>query len=359
MNPQLRSHIPIAAPARREAADGSEARLRPVLGFEPRWFHLRCGIDFSEPWHRDPLHRRRTLLAMRAELQCAFPATRQWSGPEARDINTIAGCFGVGFMPAVFGQPLRYYPDRWPHPEPGSELSDAAVEALHPDRLIHSGFVHDLLRQIDTLSAAHGPVHGDLNWQGVLNTAFHLRGQRIFEDMAERPELAAKLFDKITETTIRLAQLVQARQRESGFDIDWMCVSNCTLSMISPAMYRRLLQPHDARVARSFSRFGVHTCNWDATRYFQVLGELPAMGYIDMGSDSQFAQARSLFPDSRRAVLIHPNLLPQPETLEPLLHRIAAGLAPCDLILADIPWDTPKAHVNRFLALCASAAGTA
>ena len=358
MNKQLRSFIPIAAPARREAADGTEPRLRPVLGFEPRWFHVRCGIDFSEPWHRDPLYRRQTLLAMRAALQHAFPATQQWSGPEARDVNTIAGCFGVGFMPAVFGQPLRYYPDRWPHPEPGSELDDAAVEALNPDQLMESPFVRGILHQIETLSSAHGPVYGDLNWQGVLNTAFHLRAQRIFEDMAERPDFAALLFDKITATTIRLAQLVQQRQRKSGFDIDYMCVSNCTLSMISPAMYRRLLQPCDARIARSFARFGVHTCNWDATRYFSVLRELPAMGYLDMGSDSRFLQARALFPDARRAVLIHPNLLPQPETLKTLIHRISAELAPCDLILADIPWDTPDHQVNSFLRQVAAAPGT-
>lgn len=351
MNKQLRSHIAIAAPARREAADGTEAHLRPVLGFEPRWFHLRCGIDFSERWHRDPLYRRETLRTMRAELQRAFPATQQWSGPEARDINTIAGAFGVGFMPAVFGQPLRYYPDRWPHPEPNSELDDATLEALDPNQLLQSNFVEDLLQQIETLSH-HGPVHGDLNWQGVLNTAFHLRGQRIFEDMAERPDFAEMIFAKITETTIRLAQLVQSRQRKTGFDIDWMCVSNCTLSMISPAMYRRLLQPYDARIAQSFQRFGVHTCNWDATRYFKVLRELPAMGYLDMGSDSQFQQARELFPDTRRAVLIHPNLLPQQDTLKELLHRIADELAPADVILADIPWDTPDDQVNHFLDFC-------
>lgn len=356
MNKQLRSTIAIAAPARREAADGTEAPLRPVLGFEPTWFHARCGIDFSEPWHRDPAYRRQTLLTMRAELQRAFPESQQWSGPEARDVNTIAGCFGVGFMPAVFGMPLRYYPDRWPHPEAGCELSDEAVEALQPARLLDSHYVRELLQQIDFIAAQWGPVHGDLNWQGVLNTAFHLRGQRIFEDMAERPDFATHLFDVITETTIGLAHRVQERQRQSGFDIDWMCVSNCTLSMISPAMYRRLQQPFDARIARSFARFGVHTCNWDATRYFNVLRELPTLGYLDMGTDSQLAKAKELFPDTRRAVLVHPNFLQQPQDLQPLLDRIWRELAPCDVILADIPWDTPDEAVNRFLQACAAAA---
>jgi hypothetical protein len=333
----LRSHIPIAAPARREAADGTEAPLRVVLGFEPRWFHVRCGVEFGERWHRDPEYRRDTLLSMRAELRRAFPGAHQWSGEEARDVNTIAGCFGVGVMPAVFGMPLHFYPDRWPHPEPGHELSDAAIEALDPARLLASRFVADLLAQVDAMAGRWGPVYGDLNWQGVLNTAFHLRGQQIFLDMVECPELAARLFEVITETTLRLAQTVQERQRRSGFAIDWMCVSNCTLSMISPAMYRRMLLPLDARIARAFERFGVHTCNWDATPYLSALRELPSMGYLDMGADTRLAAAKAMFPEARRAVLYTPGKLAETTGDVPLMQRIWRELAPCDVVVADIP----------------------
>ena len=353
MNKQLRSHIAIAAPARREAADGSESALRVVLGFEPRWFHVRCGVDFGERWHCDPEYRRATLLPMRAELRRAFPGAVQWSGEEARDVNTIAGCFGVGLMPAVFGVPLRFYPDRWPHPEPGCELDDAAIAALDAERLLDSPFVAGLLAQVDAIATHWGPVYGDLNWQGVLNTAFHLRGQQIFVDMAERPELAARLFEVIAETTIRLAQTVQTRQRRSGFPIDWMCVSNCTLSMISPAMYRRMLLPLDARIARAFERFGVHTCNWDATPYLSALRELPAMGYLDMGADTRLAEAKAMFPEARRAVLYTPGKLAETEGNVPLLQRIWRELAPCDVVVADIPWDLPDAAVNAFLELAA------
>ena len=348
---QLRSHIPIAAPARREAADGTEPPLRIVLGFEPRWFHVRCGVDFGERWHRDPEYRRATLLSMRAELQRAFPCTSQWSGEEARDVNTIAGCFGVGVMPAVFGMPLRFYPDRWPHPEPGHELSDAAIEALDPARLLASPFVTELLEQVEAIEGRRGPVYGDLNWQGVLNTAFHLRGQQIFIDMLERPGFAARLFDVIAETTIGLARMVQQRQRQSGFAIDWMCVSNCTLSMISPAMYRRMLLPLDARIARAFERFGVHTCNWDATPYLSALRELPCVGYIDMGAETRLATAKALFPEARRAVLFTPGKLAETVGAIEWMQRIWRELSPCDVVVADIPWDMPDASANEFLRL--------
>jgi hypothetical protein len=108
-----------------------------------------------------------------------------------------------------------------------------------------------------------------------------------------------------------------------------MCVSNCTLSMISPAMYRRTLLPLDARIARAFDRFGVHTCNWDATPYLSALRELSPMGYLDMGVDTRLAAAKAMFPEARRAVLYAPGRLAETAGNGPLLERIWRELAPC------------------------------
>ncbi len=356
---QLRSWIPIAAAARREAADGSEALLRPVFGFEPRWYHVRCGVEFSERWHTDPEHRRRTLLAMRAELNRAFPEFEQWSGPLERDVATIAGCYGVCVIPAVFGVPLRYYPDRWPDLEPGHVLGSAHIERLEADRLLAGPFVEKLLGQVDQIAVRYGTVYGDLNWQGVLNLAFRLRGQQIFLDMADQPELARRLFAVIRDVIIGLARMVQERQRRSGFPIDYMCVSNCTVNMLSPAAYERMLLEHDVLIAGAFERFGVHTCNWNVTPYLNVLRKLPKMGYLDMGIESDLARAREMFPETRRAVLYTPGRAAGAGEGEVRadFERIAHELAPCDLVLADLPWDIPDERVRWLNALAQELSG--
>ena len=344
---QLRSFIPIAAPARREAADSTEPPLRLVLGFEPGWFAQRCGGDFSPRWHHDPVYRCESLTRMRDELNCAFPWNTQWRRPIEQDIHTIAGCYGVGVIPSVFGLPLTYYPDRWPHVEAGHELSMEAIEHLDVERLLAGPFVEQLLAQLDHAVALWGTVYGDLNWQGVLNAAFHLRGQQIFVDMVDRPDLAEHLFDTIREVIIRLAHVVQSRQRQSGFDIDYMCVSNCTMSMISPAMYTRLLKAHDERISAAFTRFGVHTCNWDATPYLSAVSRLPDLGYVDMGIDTDFEKARTLCPAARRAVVYTPGRIRDAVQLDQDLRRMSRLLAPCDLVVADIPWDTPDETIHR------------
>jgi len=350
---QLRSWIPIAAAARREAADGSEALLRPVFGFEPRWYHVRCGVDFTERWHTDPEHRRQALVAMRGELRRAFPQFKQWSRPEAQDTETIAGCYGVCVIPALFGIPLRYYADRWPDLQPGHHLSEERIECLDTRHLLAGPFVEKLMAQVDTIAARYGTVYGDLNWQGVLNLGFHLRGQQIFLDMADRPELAERLFATITDVIIGLARMVQERQRRSGFPIDYMCVSNCTVNMVSPAAYGRMLLAHDARIADAFARFGVHTCNWNVTPYLDVLRKLPKMGYLDMGIESDMVRAREVFPDARRAVLYTPGTAAagDPVMVRADFERIARDLAPCDIVLADLPWDIPDERVRWLEAL--------
>lgn len=328
--------------------------MRPVVGFEPGWYHSRCGVALGERWHCDPDYRRETLIRMRAHLRGSFPMAGQWDHEEEADVCTISGCFGVYVIPCAFGVEVQYFPDRWPTASSGPHLSDHDVEGLTPERALASRFVEDLFDQMELIASKWGAVHGDLNWQGVLNNAFHLRGQQIFLDMVDRPDLANHLFSVIAEVMMRLGRAVQERQRRSGFDIDYMCVSNCTVNMISPAMYATQLLPLDARIADCFEGFGVHTCNWDISPYLDVLRRLPKVGYLDMGSQSDLRRVRALFPNTRRAVLLTPakvHTAPLSE-LRRKLERICADLAPCDVVVGDIPAGTPDAKVNFVLDTC-------
>jgi len=352
---QLRNHIPLGAPARREPADGTESGMRVSLGFEPAWFHRRCGVDFSEPWHRDPLFRYQSLVKMQAEVCRAFPEVSDWKAGNLRDLATVSGCYGACLIPRVFGLPLRYAGDRWPELEPGQKLSLAEVERLDVDRLLAGPSAEELFTQMDAIHARWGRIHGYLNWQGVLNNAFHLRGQQVFLDLHDRPQLADHLFWIIRETMTRLARLVQERQRKSGFHVDHLCVSNCTMNLVSPKLYRRFIFLHDQRIAESFERFGVHTCNWNATPYLEVLQQLPKVGYLDMGMASDLPKARAMFPQARRAVLYSPGKLRE-ATLEEIaadLAMVRRDLSPCDLVLADIPAGTPDTRVKDLLRICA------
>lgn len=351
---RLRSYIPIAGPARREPADGTESPLRVVLGFEPAWYSRRCGVDFSERWHRDPCYRRETLIAMKAELVRAFPGLPYWDPRRPQDLATLSGVYGAYPIPHAFGIPLIYGRDRWPAPDPARRLSVAEIEGLEAGRVLESPVVRDIFRQIKVIEQEWGTIHGYLNWQGVLNNAFTLRGQELFLDMFDRPGLVERLFAVITEVMITLARRVQERQRASGFAVDQLSVSNCVMNMISPEQYARLVRPWDKKIAGSFQRFGVHTCNWDVTPYIDALAGLPNLGYLDMGMMSDMPRVRRTFPDARRAVLYSPVRLQEAglEEIRRDMEKIYRELGPCDLVMADVQASTADERVRALLEIC-------
>ena len=210
---KLRNHIPIAGPARREPADGTEPRFRVSLGFEPDWYRRRCEVSFSDQWHRDPEYRYRTLKMMKTELVRAFPGVPYWDPDNSQDLATISGVYGAYPIPHAFGIPLIYGEDRWPALDPERRLSLEEIEKLEADKVLQSPVVEDIFRQMEIIAKRWGTIHGYLNWQGVLNNAFNLRGQEIFLDMFDKPELVGQFFTVITDVMIGLALNIQERQQ--------------------------------------------------------------------------------------------------------------------------------------------------
>lgn len=351
---QLRNHIPIAGPARREPADGTETAMRVSLGFDPGWFHRRCGVDFSERWHTDPIYRHDTLITMKKELCRTFPQVAYWNMSYMDDLWTLSGAYGAYVVPKVFGCTLQYAPDRWPVIIAKPQRTIEEWAELNMDALLSGPTVEDLFRQMDIIEGMGGKIHGYLNWQGVLNNAFNVYGEAIFMDMMEKPEIVHRFFSLICETMIALMQRVQERQRRSGFYINQGDISNCVVNMISPRAYAEFVFPYDKRIAESFERFGVHTCNWNATPYLDELVKLPKMGYLDMGIMSDMRKVRDMFPQTRRAVLYSPVRL-QEASLEELrsdMAKIYEEMSPCDVVMADIHPTTPDERVHALLAIC-------
>jgi len=352
---KLRNHIPISGPARREPADGTESDMRVSLGFEPAWFHQRCGVNFIEKWHIDPFYRQKSLVKMKKELCKNFPSVSYWSEDYKDDLATISGCYGAYVIPKIFGFPLVYEEDRWPVLDKNKKkLTEKEMEKLNIDNLLSSPFVEELFNQIDIIESEWGKIHGYLNWQGVLNNAFHLRGENIFTDFYDRPALVHCFFSTICEVMIRLAQKVQKRQRESGFYINHFCVSNCTVNMVSPQIYRDFLFPYDKRIAESFERFGMHTCNWEVTPYLEEIKKLPKVGYLDMGIMSDMKKVKKMFPDTRRAVMYSPVRLKEASLgdIQKDMEKIYKELSPCDIVMADIQATTSDERVNELLQIC-------
>ncbi len=355
---QLRSYIAPACPATRAPCDGTESDMRIEFGFTPRWYREACEIDFSEPWHLDPMARRASVVRMRKELNRRFPSL-QLGGPDPENAPaTIDGIHGALTMALIFGIGADYYADNWPAAR-HDYLSEQAIMALKVPDLPSVPVMSHILEQMEVIEREFGRIEGYLNWQGVLNNAFRIRGPEIFSDLMMNPELANHLFDLITQTMIAGMRLVYERQAETGFVVRHATLSNCVVNMVSPELYREHVFPWDRKISESFEFFGIHNCAWNVDPYIEDYARIEKLGYVDMGIMSDLAKAKRLCPNARRAIMYTPtDLVNKPtEELRKDLALIRRDLSPCDIVMADIDAGTPDERVVEFARLAEETLG--
>ena len=351
---QLISYIAPAAPATRRLATGEEPFLRPEIGFTPNWFRAAKGIDFRTKWHCEPEYRRQMLTAMHSEIKRRFPGTSIGGidNPE-KSPDLLTGTYGCVSVAAIYGIPILYAEDNWPNCK-HLYFSDDETDNLEPPDLERNPFFEGLMAQVDWIASNEGRVEGFINFQGVLNNAYRLRGEKIFYDMVDSPQRCRHLFDCICTTMIDAAKQLYKRQLQSGVKTDFFTVSNCMVNMVSPEQYRDMLLPFDQKIAETFGCIGIHNCSWNADAYIDDYASIRNVGYIDMGLDSNLVRAREVFTSARRALVYKPtDLVNKPtETIEADLEKIANQYAPCDIVVGDIEADTPDERILAFLKLC-------
>lgn len=357
MNRQLISYVAPAAPATRRFASGKEPFLRPEIGFTPKWYRAVLGIDFGSQWHLDVNYRRESILAMRHEIRKRFPDTTigQINEPD-HPMDLLTGVFGACTVAALFGIPVVYSSDNWPNCE-HQYLKDEQIEALTVPDLNSNNFFQTLLSQVDAIARLEGTVRGAINWQGVLNNALRLRGERLFLDLFDRPSQTQRLFQIVCDTMMAAAIQLYEKQAKTGFSPGFFTVSNCSVNMISPEQYIKFILPNDRRLAETFGCIGVHNCAWNANPYLEHYAILPNLAYIDMGLESDLVKAKCLFPNARRALMYTPMDLANKDiqSIKDDIQRIAQEYAPCDIVLADIESDTPDERIREFIRECEAA----
>ncbi len=350
---QLRYYIAFSAPPTRTPADGSEPFVRAEVGFTPSWFHEFCGIDFSERWHRDADYRMKSYELMRDEVRRRFP-DRGIGGDDDQPPDLLTGIYGGCVVAAMFGQGIQYWPDNFPASSHDFHLSAEQASALTPVEPDENPFFLSILEQLDRILELTGTARGFLNWQGVLNTAFRLRSADIFTDLIDDPGRARHVFDCVATTMIAGLQRLHEVQRKAGVDYRFATISNCVVNMISPEHYEEYLLPFDRKIRDRFESFGIHNCAWTVDPYMDAYAQVPDLGYLDMGLDSDLSRAKRLFPVTRRNVLYTAMDMAEKTKgeIRSDFERIARELGPCDLGLPNMETRVPDERILWAMDLC-------
>ena len=352
---KLRGYIPLAAPLNWEPVTGEESSLRTLLSFTTNWFTRRIGIDFSKSYHTDPIYRFESILKMKNYIKETFPRIAYFREHDKdgyeQECATLSGVFGVCLVAMVYGLEVVYSKNDWPSINPNSHLSIEDIRKLKTFDLSNNPVVEQLFCQMDTINKKWGKIDGYLNYQGILNNAFKIRGTEILMDMIDDPEMCDHLFAHITDTMENLIHMVQSRQRESGFNIDSMCTSNCVVNMISPETYEKFILPCDIKLSKAFKNFGIHSCNWIIDPYTNLFNKIENLDYIDFGFSSDLIKTKKGFPNSTREVFYNPAYLVSKteEQVRKDIEKIYSELAPCELCLPDIDDFVPDEKIIRFV----------
>jgi len=350
---QLRGYIPPSAPLNWEPVKGDEPPIRAGFSFTINWFHKRAGIDYSERYHTDPVYRYECLKKMKAHIAESFPDAAYYREHDESECATVSGIFGVCLVGMVYGLNPVFYKNNWPGIKPEDHFSVEKIKKLKPFDLENNAVVGHVLEQMEIIEKNWGLIDGYINYQGVVNNAFKIRGTDIFYDMVEDPGLVHFLFEHITDTMINLAHLLQRRQRESNFHIDSLSTSNCVINMISPEYYEEFVLPYDIRLSKAFDVFGMHSCNWVLDPYIEGFKQIENLGYVDFGFKSDLDKIRHEFPDARLHVFYSADNLinKSPEEQEADVKKIYKALGDCDLSVPDIELTVPDEVVSRFVSI--------
>jgi len=324
--------------------------------FNPNWWYRHYGISFDRPFYLDKGTRIQNDLVMRRVLFERFGLGE--ADPQPRPVIGSMHVAGGFVLPALYGVEIRFAENEAPTPIP-LNLSREKVFALKAPDLETTWPMDVLIADMDAMEEVeYGYVVGDFDTDGILNTALHLRGQQLFTDFIEDPDLIHHLFSLLAETTLAVASYLKRRTgtcaiatNRSILNVDPQIYlhSNCSVQMISPATYEKYLLPYEMHLAEHLQPYGIHHCGNNLHRFTPAYGKVPAI-FFDVGWGSDVARCREAFPETFLNLRLSPVdiLRKKPEEIQEITTRLlVAGHSPgkTGVCCINMDYGTPDENV--------------
>jgi hypothetical protein len=280
---------------------GEQAMIPVNVIFSPDWWNRRFGVSFEEPFYLDVETRIANDVLMRRALHELFGIGQP--NPQPRPIIGSRHIAGGFIIPATLGVPIRFTAGQAAWPTPSNLDHDAARQLRAPD-VAKTWPMSALIEQMDALQSRFGYVTGDLNTGGLVNNAVELRGNDLFADLKEDPELADHLLAIVAETVVGVSRILRQRTGTTSIAVNRSIVSvnpaihltsNCSVSMISPRLYESRVLPHELRMAELLAPYGIHHCGSNLQKYADAYNRMD-LRFLDVGFGSDIEACGRLFP---------------------------------------------------------------
>jgi uroporphyrinogen-III decarboxylase len=281
----------------------SHSSVPVAVVFNPNWWFRNHAISFDRSFYFHPQERVENDVKMRQVLYDRFGFGEP--NPKLRPIIGSRHVAGGFVVPALLGVEVRFSESQAPWPVP-MNLDRKQILALKVPEIEKTWPMNELIASIDRMEKEFGFVIGDFNTDGVLNTALQLRGQQLFLDLIEDPELVHHLFSVVAEVQVRVASYVKSRTGTSSVATNRSILnvnpaiylhSNCSVQMISPALYEQRLLLYERFLSARLQPYGIHHCGSNLHLFANAYSQLPAIFY-DAGWGSDIVRCSQAFPEA-------------------------------------------------------------
>lgn len=296
--------------------DGSRPRGRVIGVVSPNWVHTAMGVRFNERYFMDPLYRQAenrqvatwigTFNAMLQERFARYDVDWEPVGisgiagmydPDSLDKITVGLPQPFPVVTAMFGGQIVYFDNDNPDStgEPLAGVTSAADIRI-PD-LATTFPISVYLQQYEELVARYGKDKVELLFlylHSPLTIAYRLRGEQLFLDMVDDPDLATCIIEAAHTTSLGVYEMYE---RLSGRPERLLPIATCIASLISPAIYAKWEIPWLRRQIERHPEALIHSCG-PSSHVLELLAELPGIAFMEVGAGTDIARTRALFPDA-------------------------------------------------------------
>jgi hypothetical protein len=323
------------------------AESRPLLPvdvvFHPDWWHTHYDLDFGPAFHFDPHVRVESERRMRQALYDRF-GDLGLGEANARPRPVVGPVhLAIGFVvQAMLGCEVRFAANAAPWVL-CADLDQDQIWALEVPDLETTSPMRETIAMMDALQAEFGYLEGDIPWDGLQNVALDLRGQRLFLDYYDHPDMVRHLFDVIARTILLVAGYVRSRTGTTSISLNRIVASidpklnlhsNCSVQMISQATYELHLLPFECWLAEHLQPYGIHHCGDSLQRVVQAYARVPRLAYVDVGWGSDVAACRRALPDAVFSLRLNPARLraQTPSEVRTDVERLLDAAGPLDKV---------------------------
>ncbi|MCF7945032.1 MAG: hypothetical protein K9L75_05815 [Spirochaetia bacterium] len=359
------------------------------ITFHPSWWNAQGKVDFSRNFFFDETVRLEYDREMRRLL---FDKFGTWGlGEKNPEYRPILGSdlIASGFLYSeILGCEVRYSPSNPPEVVCANLPEEQAAELRVPDIRKHELW-QEMEEQITRLKNRFSYVESALNLQGILNIAVDIRGEEIFLDMYQNPELAFHIFETsyglsadigrrlksisknisggvtsivnklpVNNASKAVLQAASNNKIEDSHGSGLYVHSNCTVDMISQEMYEEFLLPYEKNLALLFQPYGIHHCGTSMEHVVKGYAQVEGLAFAEVGAGSDIACVREALPG------IHLNLRYSPvklavvrenelkTDLEDMYNAAGGDSEAVSISCVGIGNEVPDHQVEMFLELC-------